>query len=397
MGTTEKIFSIIRLLQAAGMKIAHVISGLNIGGAEQVLYRLLALMDREKFEQQVVSLGSGGYFRDAMREMGVRISELGMKANRPTLSAVQSLRKVLKESRADAVQTWMYHADLLGGWAAYQERIPVVWNVRQARLQRGAFKRTTRLTARMCGLLSGKIPDRIISCSQTAVAWHAGIGYKREKFIVIPNGVDSRAFAPDAAVRKRMRSDLGIAEGALVVGMAARFSKNKGFDVFARAAGALKEKFPSLELVLCGSQVDAENTVLTGWLRDAGVAQCSHLLGARRDMADIYNALDVLVSASREEGFSNTLVEAMSCGVPCAATAAGDSALIVGETGRIVAPEDPQALSEAVGELLSDIRLREQLGRAARLRVKENFSLEEMVRHYEAVYRRYEGKTGGNN
>ncbi len=197
---------------------------------------------------------------------------------------------------------------------------------------------------------------------------------------VIPNGFDLDRFRPDAEARHRVRLELGIAPDAPVVGLVARFDQNKGHASFAAAAREVVRTHPEIRFVLVGTGIDPTNPVVAD-------IPGAHLLGARPDVARLVAAFDVAVSASSSEGFSNTLGEAMAAGVPCVATDVGDSALIVGDSGRIVPADDPGALAAALGELVAlppDDRA--ALGARARDRVATNWSLPVVARSFSELY-----------
>ena len=170
--------------------------------------------------------------------------------------------------------------------------------------------------------------------------------------------------------------------------MVARFDPQKDHRNLVQAAGLLKERGVDCCFVLCGNGADAKNAQLIGWIRDASVEDRFFLLGPRDDIPTITAGLDIAcLSSAHGEGFPNVLGEAMACEVPCVATDVGDSADIVGDTGRIVPPRNPEALAGAIGELIEmGHEGRKQLGRAARERIKEKFELGRVVKRYERLY-----------
>jgi len=155
---------------------------------------------------------------------------------------------------------------------------------------------------------------------------------------------------------------------------------------------------PNVHFVLCGNGVDQSNAELVGWVTAAGLSHRCHILGERNDVARVTAALDLAtLSSAYGEGFPNVLGEAMACEVPCVATDVGDSAHVVGDTGRIVPARDPDALAGAWGELLTagNDEL-EALGQRARRRVLENFSISRVTHAYEAAYRSVVDSTVGS-
>ena len=375
------------------IKIAHVINALSIGGAEGMLLKLLTRIDRDSFEPRVYTLLSpAGSIGDRIKELGIPVRELGMGRGAPNPARVLQLAGWFRGDRPDIVQTWLYHADLVGGLAARCAAIgaPVVWNIRNSTLDASASRARTFRVVKVCASVSTWLPDAIICCSHKACSLHAAVGYARQKLNVIPNGFDLAAFRPNPAARAALRRELGVSDQAPLIGVVGRFDPQKDFRTFIEAAGRLRSLVPDAHFVLCGHDVDWNNRELTRWVESAGVASCSHLLGERTDIADIDAALDLATSSSSYgEAFPNAVGEAMACAVPCVVTDVGDSARIVGDAGRVVPPCDPPALAAAWLDLLTlDGEQRRELGRRARQRVAESFSIDVIARAYEDTYKR---------
>ena len=355
-----------------------------------MLLKLLSHSDRARFSSRVYSLsGSSSAIADRIRALGVPVTSFSMARRAPDPWAIVRLSRLLRASRADLVQTWMYHADLVGSAAAKLARTgaPIVWNIRQGNLDRELNRPRTLALIRLCAKLSSRVPHTIICCSSDARRVHSSIGYCDEKIRVIGNGFDTAVFRPDAAARAAVRAELGISDDTLVIGLVARFDPQKDHRTFIGAAARLIAGRPRVRFLLCGSGITPGNAQLMEWIDAAGLRGACHLLGERTDVPRLVAAMDIASLSSRGEGFPNVLGEAMSCGVPCVATNVGDSAVIIGDTGRVVPPRDPAALAEAWEELLVRGRARlEELGVRARRRVAEKFSIDAVVRVYEQAY-----------
>ncbi|MBX6334886.1 glycosyltransferase, partial [Candidatus Saccharibacteria bacterium] len=179
------------------MRLLHIITGLNDGGAEAVLYRLI--MHDQDNEHGVVSLTGAGKYGPLLRAAGVPVWTLEMPRGRLTTRGLYTLWRLLRTQRPDVVQTWMYHADLVGGMLARLAGTPVVWGIRNTTLEPGKSTRSTLWVARACARLSRWVPRRIVACAQAAVQVHAALGYDAARMMVIPNGYDLARFAPDGA------------------------------------------------------------------------------------------------------------------------------------------------------------------------------------------------------
>lgn len=372
----------------AAKPVVHVIAGLDTGGAEMMLYKLLSLADRARFAPSVVSLTACGEVGEKVRALGVPVQALGMSRGLPNPLQVLRLAGRLRRTRPALVQTWMYHADLVGGLAArLAGNVPVVWGVRQSNLDPEGTRRRTLATARLAARLSRWVPARIVCNSETGRRAHEALGYRRDRMTVIPNGFDPAVFAPSDEARVAVRRELGVGDDALLVGLVGRFDAQKDHKNFVRAAALLHRQRGDVHFVLCGRGVSWDNVRLTGWINGSGIQSRCHLLGMRSDVARLTAALDIATSSSWGEGFANVIGEAMACAVPCVVTDVGDSALIVGDGGRVVPPRDPHALAAAWQALLGvPAAQRRALGMTARRRVERHYSLRAVVAQYEDLY-----------
>ena len=373
------------------MNIVHIITGLQTGGAEIMLLRLLTATDRDRFPSSVVSLTEVGPIGAEIERLGITVQALGLRRGIPPPTAMPRLAQVLRQARPGVVQTWMYHADLLGGLAAKAAGSPpVAWGVHSTNLDPAIVKRGTIMTARTCARLSPWLPAAIVCCSEATRRVHQQIGYDAGKMIVIPNGFDLDRFAPSPAARIAIRQELGLSAETSLIGVLARFHPQKGQRVFIEAAGHLNERLPHVHFLLCGDDVTWDNARLTGWIDAAGIRDRCHLLGLRQDISRIQASLDIATSSSvAVEALSLVIGEAMACAVPCVVTNVGDSALLVGDTGQVVPPGDARALAEAWHDLLclepAERRVR---GERARQRIAERFTLSRTVHVYEQLYER---------
>ena len=206
--------------------------------------------------------------------------------------------------------------------------------------------------------------------------------------VVIPNGFDLEGFKPDSSARVSVRTELGIGPNHPVIGLVARFDPQKDHRSFIDAASILAARLPSAWFVLCGDDVTWDNQELARWIDDAGIRDRVYLLGRRDDIARLLNAFDVAsLSSAYGEGFPNVVGEAMACGVPCVVTDVGDSAWIVGDTGRVVPIRDPKALADSWLALVeAGQQARQMLGARARARIIEQFDLEVIAGRYAKLY-----------
>jgi glycosyltransferase involved in cell wall biosynthesis len=353
-----------------------------------MLLKLISHLPRDRFDATVFSLTNIGPVGEMLRDIGITVQALGMIPDRPNPVKLVALSGWLRQGRFDLVQTWMYHADLIGAMAAkLAGNLPVIWGIHHSDLNPASTKRSTLLVAKICARISNVLPDAILSPSYKGIETHAEIGYSRKKMHRIPNGFDLKQFQPDFVMRMAERKRLGLAESTPLVGIVGRFHPIKDIASFIKAAGIMSGSMATVQFVLCGDGLTWKNGDLAGWIREAGIGDKCHLLGKRNDICRVMNAFDVFVSSSRGESFPLVIGEAMACGVPCVVTDVGDSALIVGDTGFVVPAQNPEALAGGIVTMLTKSHEEHQrLGAAARSRIMDNYSLTVIVKQYEELY-----------
>lgn len=368
-------------------RVLHVITGLGLGGAEMALLRLLGAL-RNEFDAEVLSLTTEEPLGAPIRALGVPVRALGRSAGVPDPRLLTGVVSAVRRFRPDLIQTWMYHADLVGGLAGRLTGVPVVWGVHYALARDADLKLLTRVVVWINARLSRRVPRTIVYCADAGRARHESLGYDPTRGLVIPNGLDPTRFRPDPPARLAVRSALGLEPSAPLIGLCARYHPDKDHRTFLRAAAILARARPDVHFVLWGRDVEEANPVLADLVRAGGLSGRVHLLGQRDDSARLHAALDVGALSSVTEALPTAVIEAMACGVPCAVTDVGDAAAIVGGTGRVVPPGDPAALARAWEDLLAlSPAERQALGEAARRRVEERYSLEKMAAAYARLYR----------
>jgi glycosyltransferase involved in cell wall biosynthesis len=362
--------------------ILHLITGLESGGAEGMLARLVTQTDRARFNSVVVSMTDAGVIGPAIREAGVPVETLQIGRGRVDPRGITRLVRLLRQYRPAVVQTWLYHADFLGLAARWLGQAPrLIWNIR---CSESIGSTAVRAILSRCS----RIPEAIVINSLVGRAYHERLGYDPRRWEFIPNGFDTSVLRPDTEARDRLRAALGIDRSAVVIGISARYHPMKDHATFLAAAARLAASRPEAVFVMVGAGIDEHNRDLTQMVEAHSLDPRVVLLGEQTDMPSVYPAFDIgTLSSAFGEGFSNVLAEAMACGVPCVATNSGDAGEIIGPTGRIVPPRDPQALAAAWEALIaSGAETRRQLGAEARERVIGLYDLAVITARYEALY-----------
>lgn len=377
------------------LTVVHLITELNTGGAEQMLYKLVSRMDRTRFRCIVVSMTDKGIIGEKISSYGIPVLQLNMGRGRPTLSGLGLLYHFLRQESVDIVQTWLYHADLLGmlvGRAAEVKK--VVWGIRCSDMHLRKYRPLTAFTVRLCGALSPLV-DVILVNSAEGIRIHRNRGYSTERMVLIPNGFDTEKFRPDPSANGWLLDQLGISKDVFLIGLVARFDPMKDHETFFKAAAAMAQKEKNVHFVLAGSGITYKNEQLAS-LVIPEIRNRVHLLGLRDDIPKLLAGLDLATSSSAfGEGFSNTIGEAMSCGVPCVATDVGDSARIIGDTGIVVRPGDAAALADGWLKILNiGKEARKAKGENARSMIVEEYELGKIVNRFEDLYKTIMGHYG---
>lgn len=370
------------------VRILHVIIGLGAGGAEHMLRRLIESHRGTEFRHRVISLTDAGELGDSLRSNGVDVQCLGMRSLLNAPITVVRLAKLIRSETPDIVQTWMYHADLLGGLAArLVGNTHVIWGIRNTDMLKGTAYGTFAIR-RICALLSRFVPARIVCAAEASRRSHAAIGYDESKMVVIANGFDVVTLAQIAADRSLIRTSCGWTDDEVVVGCVGRFNFYKDHPNFAAAAGLLARRFSSVRFVMVGKGLDAENKELSEVIAATGFASRFQLMGFRKDVSKWLSSMDVFCLSSRSEGFPNVVGEAMSIGIPCVATDVGDVRALLSDTGIVVPKENAQALYEGLTQVVAMPHpQRAAMGERGRVRVIEKFSMSRAAEKFEAIYR----------
>jgi glycosyltransferase involved in cell wall biosynthesis len=367
--------------------ILHIITGLHDGGAEAVLFRLCTA-DR-MFQHHVVSFMDLGKYGSLLQGRGIKVTCLNMPRGWMTVSGLWVLTRLIRHLKPNVVQTWMYHADFVGGLVAHLQGCrSIVWGIHNTTLVPGKSRRSTILVAKLCAQLSRLVPSRIVCCAQKAREVHTAIGYNCRRMQVIPNGYDLSVFQPDKGAGLRLRQEIGIEAAEQLIGFVARFDPQKDHENLLKALAHLKGQGSCPKCLLVGTGLDTGNVSLVKRIASLGLADRIVLLGRRSDIPAVMNALDLHVMSSSGEAFPNVLAEAMACGTPCVSTDVGDAAVIVGESGRIVPPRDHEALATAISELLAErgSEAWETRKEAARRHIADRFTIDLMVKSYHDLW-----------
>lgn len=378
----------------SGVKIMHIISGLHVGGAEMMLYRLLLNIDQPSL---VISLTQHGELTEKIRQQGVEVIELERAS---IFSTVKKLLSLIDQHQPKLIQSWLYRADLIAGIAGRIKHIPVIWNVRQTQVARVVGQNHIWLIQRLNALLSYLLPKQIVYCAEAAKASHVDIGFSKKRAIVISNGVDTQTFFPNNALRSKQRQQWNIDHEEVLIGMVGRFDPLKNHSRFLRIIDQVIDHMikacPHLvtKAVLVGRGINQDNTILTNLIAQYSLEDYVLLIDEVEDVVSVFNGLDMHILTSDNEGWPNVIGEALSVGLPCVATDVGDVASILIEQGTVFSVDDESGFANAVinqiikHSSMSDSQRQQQANNNHQFAQKQ-CSLQKTLKQYDDLYSFY--------
>jgi len=375
------------------LRVLHVIGGLGPGGAETLLYRLATRGGG--VDHQIICLGPRDWYSSRLEQQGISVEHLDMSSLGRGLSGTLRLRRLIRRSRADVVQAWMYRSNLLAGVHARSAGIPVVWGVHCSSLD--PLGPAARLWVYTSGMLARWVPSFIINCSSRSAELHQRLGFDSAPNAVVHNGYDPDAFTADDRARARLRDDFGFTERDFVVASIARWHPQKDIPTLLRAVRMVRERGLPVHCLLVGHDLDQANPQLAELIEQTKAKNFVLPLGRRSDIRELACAMDLHVLASMGgEAFPNAVAETMLCETPNLVTDVGDAPFMVEGSGWVVSPRRPDELAGAIHEAYEEwqdtpARWAERRA-AARARIATNFTLDKMAEAYEEIWRRVAGK-----
>jgi len=368
-------------------KVLFLARALDFGGAERQLSTLTRLLHQAGHDVRIAVFYAGGGLETETRAAGVPVMDLQKGGRWDLLPFLWRLFRLLRKEHPTIVHGYLTVPNLLA--VLLKPCVPgvrVVMGIRASNMDLDHYDWLSRLTTRLERIASWGA-DLLIVNSKAGRDHLLAQGFAPGKVCVVPNGIDTVRFHPDPTARREQRAEWGIGENERLIGLIARWDPMKDHPNFLRAAARLLADHPGTRFVCMGGGDMAYRIQLESLAATLDLAGKITWLEPQAELAPVYAALDILVSASRfGEGFSNVIGEAMATGVPCVVTDVGDSAWIVGDTGRVAPPGDAAALAAAVNELLDlPDAARTALGERARARIEDNFSLEALTNNTLAV------------
>jgi glycosyltransferase involved in cell wall biosynthesis len=363
---------------------------LEQGGAERQLVALAKALKARGQDIEVVLFYSGGVFDSDLRAAGVPIHSIHKRGRWDVFGFLVRLVLMLRALRPVTIYSFLDLPNILAAFCHLAiGRSRLVWSIRAAGMEMRHYDRLSRLIYRMEAALSWSA-DAIVANSHAGKQWAVSRGFPASRIVVIENGIDTDRFRFDPPGRVRVRREWNVSEDEIAIGLVARMDVMKDHHCFLQACALLASQRDDLRFVCIGAGSSAYCSELRRFACHLGIDDLLIWAGPRTDMPLVLSALDVVCSSSCfGEGFSNAIAEAMSCERLCAVTDVGDSARIVGEVGEVVLPRDPSSMAKAIIQLLHRMHVQPDIGRQARKRIQNKFSLERMVQRTEELLPRH--------
>jgi len=328
------------------VKILLLCRSLAVGGTERQIIVLAKGLHQRGHEVTVMVFYPNGALVKELHESGIPVFDLRKSGRWDVFPFLVRVLRAVWKLKPRVIYGFLVTPNIL---TVFLKPIfpsaRVVWGVRASNVDLDRYDWLLRLSCRIECWLS-RFADLIICNSLAGLEYAAAYGFPRGRMTVIPNGIDTERFKTDAVARKRLRAEWGIAENEILIGLVARLDPMKDHPTFLRAAATLAQERLDVRFVCVGDGSEPYKGELHRLASELGLDGRLIWTGTRHDMPAVCSALDIATSSSYGEGFSNTIAEAMACGVPCVVTDVGDSALIVGDSGSVVPPSMPDALCE---------------------------------------------------
>ena len=372
------------------LNILFFIRSLGPGGAERQLVNLAIGLKKRGHEISVVTMYPGGVFEDLLSANNISTYCLEKARRWQILSPLIRLQKILKIVQPDLLHSYGPETNVFLVMHQFLfRRYPLVWGVRVAGLERAFYGRFEKILY-WCECRWSRIPDLIICNSEAGKKISIRDGFDKSRIRVIQNGIDTDEYRPDSELRNAFRTKMGLTPERKVIGIVGRIDPQKDHQTFIEAISLLPDHQKAEVAIICvGFRNEQETLALRKQVKSLGLEKNFIWLKRESSTVTVLNGLDILVSSSISEGFSNVIAEGLAVGLPCVVTDVGDSKLIVSEYGFVVPRNDPQALSDGISQMLKDSRLRsDAFSKAARNYIVRKFSIDTLVSNTEAVLQR---------
>jgi glycosyltransferase involved in cell wall biosynthesis len=366
-------------------RILHIIPTLEQGGAETLLAYIVNNANKKKFQHIVITLFDvENFYQNSISPY----KSIKARGYFDLLIKLPRLYSAVKQISPDVIQTWMYHANLLGSILCLFG-FQILWSVHNTTLDLVNSKRLTRIANYVCSKLSNLQSINTVYCSRETQLYHQRLGYKTQRSVVINNSIDYNLFKPSKLLREEIRNELSIKGDQFLIGHIARFDPQKDHSTFFNAVGIVRKEKQDVRVLLCGQDVCSQNAALMSLIRENNLEDFCYLLSVRQDVNRIMNGLDLLVvSSAYGEAFPMVILEAMGCCLPVVATDLGEVRAILDKYGSVVPTRNASALADSILDVYSNLKEQPNMhGEVYRQYALKKFGFEKMLNEYNDLYK----------
>ena len=370
------------------MKVLHIISGLGLGGAEGILFRLVNNDKQNK--HYIISLTSKSYYSEKFVDIGIDVYHFNFYDKSRLIKNFIDLVIVIRDIRPTHIQTWMYHANFLSILLKpFFINLPFFWNLR-ATHSFTFSNNSLNFIQVFLSLFSSLVPKKIICCSETVKINHIKC-FNNSKLVVVNNGFDAVLLNRSEYKRVEFRNSLNLRKDSVIFGMACRYHPQKDFKTLFESLSLIKKRgIMDFKIVLVGSNLNYDNFELVNIIKRYKLEEFVLLNGVSNDIKDFFAVIDLyFMTSSYGEGFPNVIAEAMSCGIPCISTNVGEAAKIISSLGSVVEPQKPDLFAVEIIRFLKMIEDKSTFGELknqCREFIGSNYSLSKMISDYNNVW-----------
>ena len=364
------------------MKVLHIITSLNYGGAEISLLRLIE--SRLDHINLVVCLSSGGPIKGKLEDLGVSVVTLDLTVLN-LIPKIWQVNAICKNENISIITSWLYHADFFTFFLKLsRKKFKILWTVHNLSVERNTTKMTTRILVKLNSFLSYFVPNQIIYCAESSKMQHQNVyNYDKKKGITVFNGPLSNQTERGV---NRNNFDMSFPK----VGMAARWDPIKNHSLALEAIAELihsQDRYSDLLFILCGQDIDYKNTQLCNLISKFSLENNVKLLGAISNMDKFYREIDVLLLTSVGEALPNVVIEALYLYKPIISTDVGDIRQVIGKCGK-VSEANSRQISANLSHVFENYRDYEnELSSYEFTFSLDRFKIENVVANYQSIWR----------
>ena len=371
----------------------HVINSLNKGGAEGNLYRLCKF-HKQKYKNNIdisiLTLISNGFYETELKKLGINIFSLNLSRYYMFFKFIKKiliLRKFIKESNPDVIQSWMYHSNFITLFIQSKFYRKLFWNIRHSELNTQISKKMTILLSIICGLFSKYLPKKIIYCSEKSIEFHQNNHfYSKNKTVLIYNGCNYKTYFPSKNLRYNFRKRNKICNSDIVIGYAGRYAKQKNIFSMLLAFSKISKIHNNIFLYMVGKDISPQNKELINYVSKLKVSKKVRYIKEQKSLIEFYNGIDFLLLTSHSESFPNVIAESMLCSTPVLSSDAGCSKKIINNFGFVMNKNDHETIFKNLQKTIFTFNNKKKgwnsIKKNSRLHIKNNFSITNMANSY---------------